>query len=318
MLSNIELCPYEAQQFLSCHFPQCKCNQPQAPPKVQSIYPYDPESCIRSKKWCKHTRFPSDPHLAYSRLLKLSKTQSVETQLLIDIPRTYSHISYFTDSIGKNALIRILHAFSVYSPSLGYVQGMNYIAATLLWHCSEVDAFWFLVVLLEDYELRDNFLAGFPGLKKHHHVMDFLICNHLPSVYSHLLNLNIAVQMFATEWFMTLFTNIVPLDSSHLILGKFFQHGWTFVYRLCLLILNKLAGKIMQAGSFAEVLNLMRPADNTVKQWKRFLKNLERGKTRGVWKKLVREAKGIEINEEFVECMVRNANNMREDDEFIE
>jgi len=54
-----------------------------------------------------------------------------------------------------------------YDTQLGYCQGMNFIAAAILWHANEVDAFWIFVRMMEDYELRDNYLPKLPGLDKH-------------------------------------------------------------------------------------------------------------------------------------------------------
>jgi hypothetical protein len=51
----------------------------------------------------------------------------------------------------------VLSAFAKYDTSLGYVQGMNFIVASLLLHCSEDVAFWLFVTLIEDYDLRDIF-----------------------------------------------------------------------------------------------------------------------------------------------------------------
>ena len=65
----------------------------------------------------------------------------------------------------------MLLAFSRYDQSIGYVQGMNFIVASLLYHCSEEIAFWIFVTLIEDYELRDIYETNLPGLYKHSHVI---------------------------------------------------------------------------------------------------------------------------------------------------
>lgn len=44
---------------------------------------------------------------------------------------------------------------------------MNFIAAALLHHCSEEVAFWLFVSLIEDYEMRDIYQNGTPGVYKH-------------------------------------------------------------------------------------------------------------------------------------------------------
>jgi hypothetical protein len=65
----------------------------------------------------------------------------------------------------------VLLAFSKYDQSIGYVQGMNFIVGSLLYHCSEEIAFWLFVSLIEDYEMRDIFQPKLPGLYKHSQVL---------------------------------------------------------------------------------------------------------------------------------------------------
>ena len=62
---------------------------------------------------------------------------------------------------------------------------MNFIAGSFLYHCSEEIAFWLLVALIEDYELRDIYLPGIPGLSKHCQVIDLILLTHNPSLYTH-------------------------------------------------------------------------------------------------------------------------------------
>ena len=44
---------------------------------------------------------------------------------------------------------------------------MNFVVGALIYHCSEVMAFWLFVSLIEDCEARDIYLPGLPGLYKH-------------------------------------------------------------------------------------------------------------------------------------------------------
>jgi hypothetical protein len=82
----------------------------------------------------------------------------------------------------------------------GYVQGMNFIAGSLLYHASEEIAFWLFVSLVEDYELRDiylpgkqflphslihRFILGIPGLYKHCQLIHLLLFEHNPIIYRH-------------------------------------------------------------------------------------------------------------------------------------
>lgn len=48
------------------------------------------------------------------------------------------------------ALRRILHAFAKYYPTIGYTQGMNFLAVVLLHHLSEEQAFWVFAYVVTD------------------------------------------------------------------------------------------------------------------------------------------------------------------------
>lgn len=46
------------------------------------------------------------------------------------------------------------------------MQGMNFIAGSLVYHSSPEIAFWLFVSLIFDYQLRENYKPGFPGVKE--------------------------------------------------------------------------------------------------------------------------------------------------------
>lgn len=98
-----------------------------------------------------------------------------ETQIGRDITRTFpSTDPYMLSPEGQQQLSRVLTAFSKYDQSIGYVQGMNFIVAALLQHCSEEIAFWLFVSLIEDYEMRDIYQPKVPGMFKHNQLLQLL------------------------------------------------------------------------------------------------------------------------------------------------
>jgi hypothetical protein len=46
-------------------------------------------------------------------------------------------------------------------------------------------AFWLFVALIEDYEMRDVYLPGLPGMFKHNQLIEFVSMEHLKKLYSH-------------------------------------------------------------------------------------------------------------------------------------
>ena len=76
----------------------------------------------------------------------------------------------------------MLLAYSRYDRSIGYVQGMNMLVGAILLHCrgDEVSSFWIFVSLIENYEMRQIYQTGLPGLDQHGQVIQILIGKHLP------------------------------------------------------------------------------------------------------------------------------------------
>jgi hypothetical protein len=82
-------------------------------------------------------------------------------QIRRDLNRSFPDCTFFAvNSPGQIALERLLISLCKYDPSIGYVQGMNFVAGALLYHCSEEVAFWLLVSLIEDHEMRDIYMPG--------------------------------------------------------------------------------------------------------------------------------------------------------------
>ena len=72
-------------------------------------------------------------------------------QIRLDLDRTfYTHMMFMhKDGQGQQELFRILAVYASCNPAVGYCQGMAYIAAVLLMHMDEEDAFWALYCLME-------------------------------------------------------------------------------------------------------------------------------------------------------------------------
>ena len=68
-----------------------------------------------------------------------------------DVFRTFpDHSMFDVDGTGIQQLRRILLAYSVWNPAVGYCQGLNFMAAALLLFLGEEDSFWILCSLCKN------------------------------------------------------------------------------------------------------------------------------------------------------------------------
>ena len=63
----------------------------------------------------------------------VDKVSEYQSDIHKDLDRTFPQMKYFfKDAPGFNQLERVLTSISIYYKKLGYVQGMNFIVATIL------------------------------------------------------------------------------------------------------------------------------------------------------------------------------------------
>lgn len=70
-------------------------------------------------------------------------------QIEKDLPRTFPRHPLM-QSTGRSALRRVLAAYALHNPDVGYCQGMNFVAGALLMFMDEEDAFWCLKAVVEE------------------------------------------------------------------------------------------------------------------------------------------------------------------------
>jgi len=224
-----------------------------------------------------------------------------------DLNRTFPAAKFFCVGEGQAQLKRVLTAYSFYDSKVGYVQGMNFLAAAILFHASEEITFWLLVSLLEDYEVRDLYLPEMPGLNKHAQILSILLFKHNKKVLDHLNNNNIQVDFLIMEWVFSLFGSVIALEKMGLFFDKFFKSGWNFFYKLVLHIINKYEDEIIGNGTSGEVLKSIRRCKNTDKAPKYDKSSLlsripllNRLWGKELWESLITEAAKIELNEKLI------------------
>jgi len=123
----------------------------------------------------------------------------------VDVPRTVP------SSQGPElaaSLRRILAAYAVFAPGIGYCQGMSYIAFRLLLRLggNEEIAFWSLVSVLETRNLKAFYLPGLRRVRISCFQLDKLTVEYIPNVAKILdEKLGLPSVCYAIVWIQTLF-----------------------------------------------------------------------------------------------------------------
>src|ERR1700734_2769242 len=76
----------------------------------------------------------------------------------------------------------------------------------------EEEAFCLLVRLMNKYGLRDRFIHDMPGLLLPLYPFERLLEDFEPALYCHLHRRGVNPQLYATQWFLTLFAYRFPLQ----------------------------------------------------------------------------------------------------------
>lgn len=159
---------------------------------------------------------------------------------------------------GLSALRRVLVAYAMHDPELGYCQAMNIVAAVLLIYVDESWTFWILQYFCHRI-LPGYYSTDMHGAVLDQKVLDVLVCTHIPRLWKHLNVLEIQLSVATLGWFLTLFIGAFQnLSMSLRVLDSFFLDGTPFLFQFALGILRELEQKIVEEvvdeGALVKVL----------------------------------------------------------------
>ncbi|XP_015193685.1 TBC1 domain family member 10A isoform X2 [Lepisosteus oculatus] len=132
---------------------------------------------------------------------------------------------------------------------------MSYLAAVLLMHLSEEEAFWALVILLE----RPKYLSGLfdHSLHKIQHnakVFQQLLKHRMPQLSQHIEGLGVSSLHYVMPWFLTLFTSLPCWDSVLAVWDLLMLHGIAVVFRTGLCIFQLLEPRLLRMPDMSLLL----------------------------------------------------------------
>lgn len=170
----------------------------------------------------------------------INKESPQDSAITRDINRTFPAHDYFKDTggDGQDSLYKICKAYSVYDEEIGYCQGQSFLAAVLLLHMPEEQAFSVLVKIMFDYGLRELFKQNFEDLHCKFYQLERLMQEYIPDLYNHFLNISLEAHMYASQWFLTLFTAKFPLYMVFHIIDLLLCEGISVIFNVALGLLK--------------------------------------------------------------------------------
>ncbi|KAL3189670.1 hypothetical protein MRX96_021138 [Rhipicephalus microplus] len=214
---------------------------------------------LRGEVWQLLAGAAQDPHAAQAYRLLLARDCPCESVIQRDLHRTFPAHEFFRDAAGQDALYKICKAYAVQDPEVGYCQGLSFLAAALLLHMPEEQAFGVFCKIMSEYGLRDLFRNSFECLHLKLFQLERLMEDQLPQLYAHFVDLGVETHMFGSQWFLTLFTAKFPLHVVFFILDLFLLDGHDTLFQVAVALLT-LSCRDLLALDFEGVLKHFRVA----------------------------------------------------------
>jgi hypothetical protein len=174
---------------------------------------------------------------------------TIVAQIDMDIYRTLTDNVFFRNGPGVAKLRDVLLAYSRRNPEVGYCQGMNLIAGSLLLTTPTAeDAFWIMTSMIENILPQHYYDHGLLASRADQQVLRQYITEVLPRLSAHLDELGIELEALTFQWFLSVFTDCLSAEALYRV--------WDVV--LCL---NVTSTTRERAGSIAVANGLKKDAE---------------------------------------------------------
>jgi hypothetical protein len=197
-------------------------------------------------------------HPGYYRSLvdkALLQRSTANEEIERDLHRSLPEHPAFQNQIGIDALRRVLCAYALHNPSIGYCQAMNIVASVLLIYCSEEEAFWLLATLCENL-LPDYYNTRVVGAVVDQGILDDLTAEYLPSLHDKLNELGMT-NMISLSWFLTIYLCVMPYESAVNVMDCFFYDGAKVIFQVALKLLEWNQEKLLACRDEGEAMQLL-------------------------------------------------------------
>ncbi|MCJ1335193.1 hypothetical protein MMC09_000460 [Bachmanniomyces sp. S44760] len=180
--------------------------------------------------------------------LKENDKDSIER----DLHRTFPDNIHFKPDIPLSApdeapllfsLRRVLCAFALHHPRIGYCQSLNFVAGLLLLFLSEEKSFWMLHIITTSY-LPATHEMSLEGANVDLWVLMSALKEAIPSIWAKIGGKDVSstatrlppISLCTTSWFMSLFIGTLPIESVLRVWDVLFYEGSRTLFRIAIAI----------------------------------------------------------------------------------
>jgi TBC1 domain family member 6 len=233
-------------------------------------------------------------HGLYATLLTKSVDSENEELIERDLNRTFpDNIKFKPDAEippdlaqnGRNSIAqpetqilqslrRVLQAFSIHNPRIGYCQSLNYLAGLLLLFMDEEKSFWLLNIITRDY-LPGTHEVNLEGVNVDLGVLMSSVKESMPSIWAKIggeLDGSAAaagasqvsasmrlppITLCCSAWFMSCFIGTLPIETTLRVWDSFFYEGSKTLFRIALAIFKVGEAEIRAVNDPMEIFQVV-------------------------------------------------------------
>lgn len=185
-----------------------------------------------------------------------------------------SHQRIKTETQMIQSLRRVLYAFALHNPKIGYTQSLNFITGMLLLFLPEEKAFWMLHIVTSVY-LPGTHEISLEGANIDLWILMVLLRDSMPGIYAKIASMGGTpsgrgkvppltvnsrlpdITLGLTNWLMSVFIGTLPLETTLRVWDVFFYEGSKTFFRVSLAIFKACEGEILGVSDPMEVFQVV-------------------------------------------------------------
>uniref|UniRef100_A0A7S3N4W6 Rab-GAP TBC domain-containing protein n=1 Tax=Euplotes harpa TaxID=151035 RepID=A0A7S3N4W6_9SPIT len=181
-----------------------------------------------------------------------------QEQIDLDLKRTFSDDEEFTNDLAQmDKMMSILLSYSKRNTSIGYCQGMNYLAGIVSRVVEdEEEAFWVLVNLFEGI-LPIDYFCLMTEILVDQKILIQILQKKKVKLFKHLQNIGLDFAIISFQWLVCLLTANLSREISESIWDFLLLEGSVAIFRAILAILNLLENELLMQDDFNDLYQML-------------------------------------------------------------